>query len=65
MDTVFWLGVASLCCFIPWLLTAYIRKQLVPTTRKFWLGLATLIWCCIATQPLAMNQLKWIYDNRL
>jgi hypothetical protein len=44
MDTIVFLGVASLCCFLPWLLTICIRKQLIPTTRRFWIGLLTLPW---------------------
>ena len=49
MDTVFWLGVASLCCFLPWLLTVCIRKQMIPTTRKFWIALLTLPWLMLLT----------------
>ncbi len=44
MKVVFWLGVASLCCFLPWLLTVCIRKQMIPTTRGFWIVLLTLPW---------------------
>ena len=44
MKVVFWLGVTSLCCFLPWLLTTCIRKQLIPTTRKVWLAMLAMPW---------------------
>jgi hypothetical protein len=44
METIIWLGIASLCCFLPWLLTVCIRKQMIPTTRKFWVALLALPW---------------------
>ena len=44
MDTVFWLGVASVGCFIPWLLTVFIRKQVDPVTRASWLALLIGPW---------------------
>src|SRR5687767_10731422 len=46
MDIVFWLGVASLGCFLPWLLTACIRQQIIPT-RKSWLALLALPWLLV------------------
>ena len=49
METIFWLGVASLACFIPWLLTVYIRKQVIPTTRTFWLSLLVAPWFLLLT----------------
>jgi len=44
METIFWLGVGSLCCFLPWLLMICVRKQLIPTTRKSRLALPALPW---------------------
>ncbi len=49
METIFWFGVASLACFIPWLLTVYIRKQVIPTTRTFWLSLLVAPWFLLLT----------------
>jgi hypothetical protein len=44
METIIWLGIASLCCFLPWLLTVCIRKQVIPATRRCWIVLLTLPW---------------------
>jgi len=44
METVFWLGIASLGCSIPWLLTMVIRKHVVPVTRTSWLALLAGPW---------------------
>jgi hypothetical protein len=30
MDTVFWLFVLTVCCALPWLLTAFLRVRLAP-----------------------------------
>lgn len=48
MDTVFWLGVASLGCFLPWLLTVCIRKQMIPRSRKL-LALLVVPWALLLT----------------
>jgi hypothetical protein len=47
METVFWLGAASVVCFIPWLLTVFIRKQVVPDTRASRLALLIGPWALL------------------
>jgi len=47
MDIVFWLGVGTLCCFLPWLLTLCLRKQMIPATRTLWLVGLVLPWVLV------------------
>jgi len=64
MKVVFWLGVASLSCFLPWLLMICIRKQMVPTPRKFWLTLLAVPWVLLLTVWLLDpgKYVEWFLD---
>ena len=47
MDTVALLGLAALCCFLPWLLTARMRKQVITTTKWTTLGFLASPWLLV------------------